>query len=113
MFRFVPTEFRASHRHRRSAALLTTGVGGVYDKLLSSLSRSQGSAAVGAWPPSATPTSVVGVALSEEVLTHSVAKALLDEKVSGEFILCHSPSLFPPFSLPSSLLIVARLLSAG
>ena len=99
VFRFVPTDFRpSSHRQRRSPSLLTTAVGGVYDRLLSSLRQSQGSTAVGAWPTSTTPTSVVGVALSEEVLTRSVAKALLDEKVSDQM-----NSLLRAFPLPPSL----------
>ena len=80
MFRFVLSN--SSRQQQRSPRLRTAAVGGVYDHLLSYMRTVTGSMSVGAGPPSTTPASIVGVAMTEEIITNRVAAAFMDGQVS-------------------------------
>ena len=80
VFRFVLS--LSSRQQQRSPRLRTAAVGGVYDHLLSYMRTVTDSMSVGAGPPSTTPTSIVGVAMTEDIITNRVAAAFMDGQVS-------------------------------
>ena len=78
MFRFILTP---TSRQQRSPRLRTAAIGGVYDSLLSRMRAITGATTVGAGPPNITPSSIVGVAITEEILTNRAANAVFEGQV--------------------------------
>ena len=99
MFRFVLTSLS---RQQRSPRLRTAAIGGVYDSLLSRMRTITGATTVGAGPPNVTPSSIVGVAIAEEILTNRAVIAFLDGQVGNHYhtllvlYLTHTSSSRPP-----------------
>ena len=85
MFRFVLTS--SSSRRQRSPRLRTAAVGGVYDSLLSHMQAITLTTTVGAGPPNITPSSILGVAITEEILTSRAVTSFLDGQVGNHFFL--------------------------